>query len=150
MAQQVVPKLRLLLGQVFGKTVDRTAKVKVLNLELDEYVMKYFNKPKVCYVHVDEGKELKAGDVVLIQELPVPRSKLIHHSLEKIVYEVGRTVDPVTGRRCTYFSYLDAVKDTDVQGTDETAQGINMEQIRKDINQLEMKGDSQLNEGTPV
>ncbi|XP_002737408.1 small ribosomal subunit protein uS17m-like [Saccoglossus kowalevskii] len=118
--------MRLFLGQVFGIRMNRTIKVKVTKMELDEYVMKYYSKPQICYVY--DGKyETTSGDIVLIKELPVPRSAKVRHSLEKIVYQVGRTIDPITRRRCTYFSYLDDA------GTKQTMDDVGKNQTNADM-----------------
>ncbi|XP_077983372.1 small ribosomal subunit protein uS17m-like [Glandiceps talaboti] len=137
MARQVPQAVRLLLGQVFGKTAKQTANVRVSHLELDEFVLRYYKTPKELLVH-DPKEETESGDIVLIKELPVPRAHEVNHILENIVYKIGRTIDPVTGRRCTHFSYLD-----------EEQVNASEEQLEQDVNLHEQKGNT-INEGTPV
>ncbi|KAG7167205.1 28S ribosomal protein S17-like [Homarus americanus] len=66
----------LLIGQCIAHNTKNAAKVR------------YFPTQKSYFIH-DPEEQCKVGDVVLIKELPEKMTKLISHSLVKMVYKFG-------------------------------------------------------------
>lgn len=99
-----------IVGKVIGTAMQKTAKVRVTRLDLDPYLLKYFNKQKTYFAH-DALQQCTVGDIVLLKALPVPRTKHVKHELAEIVFKVGQVVDPVTGKRCAGTTYLESPVD---------------------------------------
>lgn len=77
----------------------------------NKFLFQYFREDKIYYVH-DPEKKCKSGDIVLIKELPEKITKLISHSIEEIVFKLGDTVDPITGKKCVVGKYRDEIDET--------------------------------------
>ncbi|EDL81978.1 rCG63047, partial [Rattus norvegicus] len=95
------------VGKVIGTAMVKTAKVGATRLVLDPYLPKYFNKRKTYFAH-NALQQCSVGNVVLLRALPAPRSKLVKHELAKIIFKVGRVIDPVTGKPCAGTAYLES------------------------------------------
>eukprot|EP00062_Callorhinchus_milii_P022214 gi/632979756/ref/XP_007906649.1/ PREDICTED: 28S ribosomal protein S17, mitochondrial [Callorhinchus milii] len=95
-----------IIGKVIGTKMQKTAKVQVTRLVLDNYLLKYFNKRKTYFAH-DAQQQCTVGDIVLLRALPERRSKHVKHELAEIVFKVGNIIDPVTGIRCSGSKLLD-------------------------------------------
>lgn len=59
----------------------------------------------------DPNKVCKAGDIVLIKELPERLTRLITHSIEEIVFPLGDVTDPITGKKCVVGKYRDEIEE---------------------------------------
>lgn len=57
----------------------------------------------------DPNKVCKAGDIVLIKELPQRITRLITHEIEEVVFPLGDVTDPVTGKKCVVGKYRDQI-----------------------------------------
>nr|XP_054100226.1 28S ribosomal protein S17, mitochondrial-like [Callithrix jacchus] len=96
-----------IMGEVTGTKMQKTAKVKVTRLVLDLYLLKYYNKRKTYFAH-DAGQQCTVWDIMLLRALPVPRTKHLKHELAKIIFKVGKVIDPVTGKPCAGTTYLES------------------------------------------
>ncbi|XP_076988433.1 small ribosomal subunit protein uS17m [Tamandua tetradactyla] len=96
-----------IVGKVIGTAMQKTAKVRVTRLVLDNYLLKYFNKRKTYFAH-DALQQCTVGDIVLLKALPVPRTKHVKHELAEIIFKVGKVIDPVTGKPCAGTTYLES------------------------------------------
>jgi len=54
----------------------------------------------VPHIAFDPEKICKAGDVVLIEELPKQMTRDITHKVLKVVYPMGDITDPISGKKC--------------------------------------------------
>ncbi|XP_061659972.1 28S ribosomal protein S17, mitochondrial [Syngnathoides biaculeatus] len=99
-----------IIGRVIGTKMRKTAKVRVTRLVLDPYLLKYYNRRKTYFAH-DALQQCTVGDVVLLKALPEPRSKHVKHELDRVVYKVGRVVDPLTGKRVAGADFLEPLDD---------------------------------------
>ncbi|XP_033096361.1 28S ribosomal protein S17, mitochondrial-like [Anneissia japonica] len=97
-------KVRIFIGQVIGTKMKKTAKVAVQRLVLDNYILQYFPEKMTAFAH-DPHEEANEGDIVLIEELPVKRSKFVKYRLDKVIHRLGNVVDPFSGRKCDSYSY---------------------------------------------
>lgn len=71
--------------------------------------LQYFKKDSFIFAH-DPEKLCKTGDIVLIRELPQKMTKLITHSVERIVHPMGDITDPITGKKVVVGKYRDDVE----------------------------------------
>ncbi|XP_077360813.1 small ribosomal subunit protein uS17m [Festucalex cinctus] len=101
-----------IIGRVIGTKMVKTAKVRVTRLVLDPYLLKYYNRRKTYFAH-DAQQQCTVGDVVLLKALVEPRSKHVKHELAQVVHKVGRTVDPLTGKRVAGTQFLEPLDDLD-------------------------------------
>ncbi|XP_022082330.1 28S ribosomal protein S17, mitochondrial-like [Acanthaster planci] len=95
---------KILLGRVIGTGMMKTAKVRVERLVLDKYVMQYYPKRTTVFAH-DAQEEAKEGDIVLVKQLTLPRSKHVKYLMDRIIYSQGNVTDPITRRKCDGSSY---------------------------------------------
>ncbi|XP_042225229.1 28S ribosomal protein S17, mitochondrial-like [Homarus americanus] len=100
----------LLIGQCIAHNTKNAAKVRVKRLNLDNNLNMYFPTQKSYFIH-DPEEQCKVGDVVLIKELPEKMTKLISHSLVKMVYKFGDVTDPITGKKVYNHHYRDQLKE---------------------------------------
>ncbi|MED6272289.1 37S ribosomal protein S17 mitochondrial, partial [Characodon lateralis] len=70
----------------------------------------YYNKRKTYFAH-DALQQCTVGDIVLLKALPEARSKHVKHELSEIVYKVGRTVDPLTGKSVAGTEFVEPLSD---------------------------------------
>ncbi|XP_038069401.1 28S ribosomal protein S17, mitochondrial-like [Patiria miniata] len=138
-------KMKILLGQVIGTKMKKTAKVRVERLVLDKYVMQYYPKRTTVFAH-DAQEEAKEGDVVLVQQLPLPRSRHVKYLMDRIIYSQGNVTDPITGKKCDGSSYWDEDTLSQGQNDSEGRSGAELD-ASADVDSLEMGRQS---EGTPV
>lgn len=63
----------------------------------------------IDYKAFDKKEQSKVGDIVLLQRRGTLecRYPLERYEINRIVYELGRIQDPLTGRRCNGLRYLD-------------------------------------------
>ncbi|CAH1364917.1 small ribosomal subunit protein uS17m [Tenebrio molitor] len=111
MSLQTVAKTSLLLGRCVPSLKLNASKFKVKRLELDTNLLMYFGKEEFVYAH-DPQKICKTGDIVLIEQLPAKMTRLITHTVKKVVYPLGDITDPLTGKKVIsgkYRDYIDAV-----------------------------------------
>lgn len=65
----------------------------------ENFSFQYFNKTSHHWA-ADHDKRSDVGDIVIIKKLDEPQSAHVHYNLDKIVFKVGQTIDPITGKRC--------------------------------------------------
>ncbi|XP_053187773.1 28S ribosomal protein S17, mitochondrial [Scomber japonicus] len=109
-AKHVSIHAKWIIGKVIGTKMFKTAKVRVTRLVLDPYLLKFYNKRKTYFAH-DALRQCTVGDIVLLKALPEPRSKHVKHELVEIVYQVGRVVDPLTGKRVAGTEFVEPLPD---------------------------------------
>ncbi|XP_041455249.1 28S ribosomal protein S17, mitochondrial-like [Lytechinus variegatus] len=103
---------KILIGQVIGTKMTRTAKVRVNKLQLDPFVTQYFPKRSTVFAH-DPEEAAKLGDIVLVKELPIKKSTHVKYQMERIIYSLGNVTDPITGKKCDCYSYWDEGEGSD-------------------------------------
>ncbi|MGH0184241.1 UNVERIFIED_CONTAM: hypothetical protein FKN15_014321 [Acipenser sinensis] len=100
-----------IVGKVIGTKMQKTAKVRVTRLVLDQYLLKYYNKRKTYFAH-DPLEQCTVGDVVLLKALPERRAKHVTHELAEIVYKVGNVIDPLTGKQVAGSLFQETLTDS--------------------------------------
>ncbi|KAL5021142.1 hypothetical protein ScPMuIL_000297 [Solemya velum] len=102
------PGTNYLIGQVVMRGIKQpdSVKVRTLRMVLDKYLKKYFNKKKDYWV-CDKKVTSNVGDIVLIKELTERLTPEVKHEVHEMVFELGKVVDPVTGRRCRGRDFID-------------------------------------------
>nr|XP_048298820.1 28S ribosomal protein S17, mitochondrial-like [Myodes glareolus] len=98
---------RWVVGKVIGTAMVKTANVRATRLVLDPYLLKYFNKQRTHFAR-DAHQQCCIGDIVCLRALPVKGSKHVTHELAEIFFKVGQVIDPVTGKPCVGFAYLES------------------------------------------
>jgi hypothetical protein len=93
----------LAVGQITSSPDKTTREIKVIKMEQNEYLKMYFNK-SFTFFGVDEKLNSKTGDIVLVRKLKNPSSEQKLFSVEKILFEIGNIIDPITGRSNKYES----------------------------------------------
>lgn len=118
----------LLMGQCIPCIKHNASKIRIRRMELDKnlnmvsccfhgwlqflivlYLLQYFKKDTFFFAH-DPQKICKTGDVVLIRELPERMTRLITHSVEKVVYPLGDITDPLTGKKVVVGKYREDIE----------------------------------------
>ncbi|XP_045133227.1 28S ribosomal protein S17, mitochondrial-like isoform X1 [Portunus trituberculatus] len=102
----------VLIGQCIAHNTRNAAKVRVKRLIFDNNLNMYFPKHKNYYAHDPDG-ECKTGDIVVIRELPEKMSRVVTHSLIKMVYKFGDVTDPITGKKVVVGQYREHVDERD-------------------------------------
>ena len=103
-AKQVLP-YSLAVGQVTSVKDETTREVKILKMEMNEYLKMYFNK-SFNFVSVDSMKESRVGDIVLIKKLTDPPTNEKLFGIEKILFKRENIIDPITGRSNNFESNI--------------------------------------------
>lgn len=122
----------MLMGQCIPCIKHNASKIRIRRMELDKnlnmvrncvvvfllgmeyslvlfYILQYFKKDTFFFAH-DPQKICKTGDVVLIRELPERMTRLITHSVEKVVYPLGDITDPITGKKVVVGKYREDIE----------------------------------------
>ncbi|XP_063238174.1 small ribosomal subunit protein uS17m [Bacillus rossius redtenbacheri] len=100
----------LLLGRCVPSVKPNASKFRIRRLELDRNILMYFSEDQYIYAH-DPEKLCKEGDVALVQELPQKMTRLITHTVLRVVYPLGDITDPVTGKKVMQDEYRDEMDD---------------------------------------
>ncbi len=95
-AQELLP-YTLAVGQVISVPDATTREVKVLKMEMNDYLKMYFNK-SFQLTSVDEKNQSQLGDIVLIKKLLEPPTKTKLFGVDKVLFATRNIVDPITGR----------------------------------------------------
>lgn len=74
-----------------------TREVKVIKMEMNDYLKMYFNKSYV-FNSVDYNSTSKKGDIVLLRRLENPPSQTKLFGVERILFQIDNIVDPITGK----------------------------------------------------
>jgi hypothetical protein len=95
---------QIALGHV-TKTSDGNVKtVKVINMELDNKYLMYFNRS--IMVNCEDKRNIsKNGDIVLIQRLETPTHLFRKYNVEEVIHKLGEQSDPFAND-----SYLNVLK----------------------------------------
>ena len=85
----------LLLGKVAKSTKQNVIRLLVPQMKFDSFFNKHFRENDDLLAHDPENR-CKPGDWVLLRKLPEQYSLGIDYRVEKIVYQSGKAVDPLT------------------------------------------------------
>ncbi|RMZ96389.1 28S ribosomal mitochondrial [Brachionus plicatilis] len=91
----------LAVGQVIKSSDATTREVKVIKMELDDYLKMYFNKSFV-FETVDKNSSSKKGDIVLVRKLDKPLTQKKFFSIEKVLFQIDNIIDPITGKKISH------------------------------------------------
>ena len=95
----------------------------------------------------DAQEDAKEGDIVLVKQLPLPRSKHVKYLMDRIVYSQGNVTDPVTGKKCDGTSYWE---DEDTASLHESnREGLAEGEVAEPSSSTDMETERQ-SEGTAV
>ncbi|KAI8759621.1 28S ribosomal protein S17 mitochondrial [Biomphalaria glabrata] len=100
--------IAVMLGQVLHREVlkPRIVNVRVIQQVYDQRLHMFFPEPKDFKVFEDKVK-VNHGDIVKIEQLPEKLSVEVEHEIVEVVFPMGRTVDPLTGKRCRGMKFID-------------------------------------------
>lgn len=104
--------VQLVVGQVVEFPNEKEAKVRVIKNAFDEWLKMYFKKRQDYHAAVQDHL-CKIGDMVLIRQLPSRLTVDITHAVEKVVYQLGEVMDPLTGKPVSamrYKEHLDEIR----------------------------------------
>ena len=102
--RKVLP-FQMAVGQVQESKSDTIREVKVLQMEMNNYLKMYFNKSYLFDTN-DESSSSKKGDIVLVKKIKNPVSQTMLYEIEKVLFKIDDIVDPVTGKRATETSEI--------------------------------------------
>ncbi|KAK6630624.1 hypothetical protein RUM43_014609 [Polyplax serrata] len=102
--KKVASKGSLYLAYCLPCLRHNASKFRVRTMELDERLLMHFTKTKEIFAY-DPNKICKAGDMVLIQELPERISTTITHKVLEVIYPNGDITDPITGKQVVGSNY---------------------------------------------
>ncbi|XP_029661588.1 28S ribosomal protein S17, mitochondrial [Formica exsecta] len=102
--------LRYILGTCVPSSKQNAAKVRISQLEFNDYIHMYYKKYDFIYAN-DPKKLCKTGDVILIKELPNKITRLITHEVIEVVYPLGDITDPVTGKKIVAGQYREDIEE---------------------------------------
>jgi len=90
------------VGQVTNEIDVSSRQVKVLKMEMNDYLKMYFNK-SYLFNSVDTNSiKSKKGDIVLIRKLDQPESQDKMYKIEKILFKLDDLRDPITGKKVNH------------------------------------------------
>jgi ribosomal protein S17 len=92
---------QMAIGQVTARKDATTRQVKVIDMELNEYLKMYFNKSYELDTY-DANDATRKGDIVLINRSLKPVSTSKPYIIEKVLFKVDDIIDPVTGRKFSH------------------------------------------------
>jgi len=98
--------MSLLMGKCLGPAMRQTVKVSIPRLKFDSFLSMYFREMDQVLAH-DADEKCRAGDWILVRQLEQRLSLKVDHKVEKIVYESGNIIDPLTGRQSLGYEYAD-------------------------------------------
>lgn len=102
--------LRYFLGTCVPSSKQNAAKVKISQMEFNDYIHMYYKK--YDYIYANDPKKLcKSGDVILIKELPSKLTRLITHEVVEVIYPLGDITDPVTGKKVVASQYREDIEE---------------------------------------
>ncbi|XP_043221868.1 28S ribosomal protein S17, mitochondrial-like [Amphibalanus amphitrite] len=90
-------RLTMYLGQCLPSNVEGLAKVTVRTLKRDEILNAFFPENTTLDVR-DPQHQCRAGDTVLIEQMPDDALGKVKFQLLKTVYRYGDNRDPITGK----------------------------------------------------
>ncbi|GFO43396.1 28S ribosomal protein s17, mitochondrial [Plakobranchus ocellatus] len=98
----------MLLGQVLHREVlkPRVLNVRVMQQVFDKQLNMFFPESK-DYKVVEQEVKVNSGDIVRIEKLEEKLTVEVEHKVVEVVFPIGRTVDPITGRRCRGLHFID-------------------------------------------
>jgi len=105
---KVTRHLLQLAKVLHGKKHD-FVKVKTVHMVFNDRFRFHFNEPEEFWV-LNKGNTAQQGDIVLLKELPETYAIDIKHTVHKIVFPTGSTIDPVTGKRCLGTEFIDDIQ----------------------------------------
>ncbi|KRZ79663.1 Lissencephaly-1 -like protein [Trichinella papuae] len=96
----------LLLGRVIkqasvGYEKLPCVRVRVRRNEYNEYLHAFYSKPTDFWA-LNKQSLASVGDMVLIRQMQSPLLPTVTHHLERIVFQHGRPIDPITKKRIIY------------------------------------------------
>ncbi|RUS72733.1 hypothetical protein EGW08_019500 [Elysia chlorotica] len=98
----------MLLGQVLHREVlkPQVVNVRVMQQVFDKRLNMFFPESK-DYKVIEQEEKVNSGDIVRIEQLSEKLTVEVEHRVVEVVFPIGRTVDPVTGRRCRGMHFID-------------------------------------------
>ncbi|CAG5121138.1 unnamed protein product [Candidula unifasciata] len=99
----------MMIGQVICREAlkPRILTVRIIDQVYDAHLHMFFPEPKDFKVLETEKAKVKAGDIIRFQKSPERYSVEVEYETAEVVFPIGRTVDPVTGRRCRGTQFID-------------------------------------------
>jgi small subunit ribosomal protein S17 len=90
--------MSLLMGKCLGPAMRKTVRVLIPRLKFDTFLNMHFRENDELLAN-DMNEKCKAGDWVLVRQLDEPLSLKVSHRVEKIVYESGNIIEPLTQKQ---------------------------------------------------
>lgn len=97
--------MALLLAKCITPAKKNVIRLLVPQLKFDDFLSKHFRENDDIIAH-DPKNQCKEGDWVLLRKLDQRFSLEINYQVEKIVYESGNVVDPITGQKALGYENL--------------------------------------------
>lgn len=88
---------QIAVGQVTQHVDKETREVKVLKMEMNDYLKMYFNK-SFLLKSVDTSANSRKGDIVLIRKLPQAIARDKEFAVDKVLFRIDDLRDPITGK----------------------------------------------------
>ncbi|XP_074600478.1 mitochondrial ribosomal protein S17 [Brevipalpus obovatus] len=110
----------LLLAKCCNTYVKNVIRVAVPQLKFDSYFNWHFREANELYALDKEGK-CQPGDWVLVRELPEKVSLKVKFQVEKLLYQNGNIICPLTGRRSIGYYYADDYQSSKTQDSPKSA-----------------------------
>ncbi|CAG9534599.1 unnamed protein product [Cercopithifilaria johnstoni] len=107
--------LDMLLGKVLKRTHIGNDKIPCIQVrcrlnDFDEYIKKYFSRPIDLWA-LDPENATGLGDTILITKCDVDKrpAKLVTHIVDRVLFQYGNIIDPVTKKRVIKEKYEDDI-----------------------------------------
>ncbi|BFZ13566.1 hypothetical protein BsWGS_16605 [Bradybaena similaris] len=99
----------MMIGQVVCREVlkPRILTVRIIDQIYDSHLHMFFPEPKDFKVLETEKTKTNPGDIIRFQKSPERHSVEVEYETAEVVFPIGRSVDPVTGRRCRGTQFID-------------------------------------------
>lgn len=100
--------MALLLAKCITPAKKNVIRLLVPQLKFDTFLSKHFRENDAVIAH-DPKNQCREGDWVLLRKLDQRFSLEIDYQVEKIVYQSGNIIDPITGKKTLGYENVEDV-----------------------------------------
>ncbi|KAH7641307.1 mitochondrial ribosomal protein S17 [Dermatophagoides farinae] len=96
----------LIIGKCISTAKKNTIRLLIPQLKFDSFLNKHFRENETILAH-DQDNVCNPGDWVLLRKFDERFRLDIDYRVEKIVYESGNIIDPLTGKKTLDYENVD-------------------------------------------
>lgn len=100
--------MSVLIGKCVAAAKKNVVRLTVPKLKFDDFLNKHFRESDSVMAY-DDLNVCKDGDWVLVRKVEDKISE-IDYKVDKVVYQAGNIIDPITGKKTLEYENVDSVK----------------------------------------